>query len=129
MVERLCGTRIVARPTALDALGADEQAIFMRLAADELLIIGEAPEVAKVVVIDDPHAIITNETGFAGVWWSAGEALEFLARACEWELPKARPAFAQGMVAGLPVKLWLESDRVLFVTAAPFAADLAERMR
>jgi hypothetical protein len=110
-------------------LGADEQAIFMRLAADELLIIGEAPEVAKVVVIDDPHAIITNETGFAGVWWSAGEALEFLSRACEWELPKARPAFAQGMVAGLPVKLWLESDRVLFVTAAPFAADLAERIR
>ncbi len=129
MVERLEGRRIVARPAALDALGADEQSIFMRLAADELLIIGEPLEKAELVLINDPHAIVLRETGFAGVWQPAGAALEFLACACEWELPKTRPAFAQGMVAGLPVKLWLESDRVLFVTAAPYAADLEERMR
>lgn len=129
MVERLEGMRIVARPAALDALGADEQSIFMRLAADELLIIGEPLEKAELVLINDPHAIVLRETGFAGVWQPAGAALEFLACACEWEVPKTRPAFAQGMVAGLPVKLWLESDRVLFVTAAPYAADLEERMR
>ena len=129
MVERLEGRRIVARPAALDALGADEQSIFMRLAADELLIIGEPLEKAELVLINDPHAIVLRETGFAGVWQPAEVALEFLACACEWELPKTRPAFAQGMVAGLPVKLWLESDRVLFVTAAPYAADLEERMR
>jgi hypothetical protein len=32
------------------------------------------------------------------------------------------------MVAGLPVKLWFEAERVLFVVAAPYATDLAERM-
>ena len=129
MVERLCGRRIVARPAALDRLSDLRDCILMRLAADELLIIGDAPEVAERVFSDDPHAIVVDETGFAGVWRTAEAALEFLAQTCEWEVPKARPAFAQGMVAGLPVKLWLESDRVLFVTAAPFAADLAERMR
>jgi hypothetical protein len=126
VVERLSGSRIVATPAALDALGVADGSIFMRLATDELLIIGAAPASGS---INDPHAIITNETGFAGVWWPAAPALDFLARACEWELPKSRPAFAQGMVAGLPVKLWLESERVLFVTAAPFAADLEERIR
>lgn len=129
MVERLSGCRIVASPPALGALGAlgaTGESIFMRLAADELLIIGAAP---ATDAINDPHAIITDETGFAGVWWPAAPALEFLGRAAEWELPKSRPAFAQGMVAGLPVKLWLESERVLFVTAAPYAADLEERMR
>lgn len=126
VVERLSGCRIVASPPALDALRATDESIFMRLAADELLIIGAAP---ATDAINDPHAIITNETGFAGICWPAAPALAFLARAAEWELPKSRPAFAQGMVAGLPVKLWLESERVLFVTAAPYAADLEERMR
>ncbi|MFZ4629827.1 MAG: hypothetical protein ACOYNR_15990 [Blastocatellia bacterium] len=129
MVERLEGTRIVARPAALDALGTAQGCIWMRLAADELLIIGEPLEKAERVLINDPHAIVLRETGFAGIWQPAEAALAFLACACEWELPKTRPAFAQGMVAGLPVKLWLESDRVLFVTAAPYAADLEERMR
>ncbi|MEZ4726271.1 MAG: hypothetical protein R3E79_03955 [Caldilineaceae bacterium] len=54
--------------------------------------------------------------------------MDFLERTCEWEPPHTRPAFAQGMVAGLPVKLWFEPERVLFVIAAPYAADLAERI-
>jgi len=46
-----------------------------------------------------------------------GAALDFLERSCEWELPRARPAFAQGMVAGLPLKLWFEPERVLLIAA------------
>jgi hypothetical protein len=31
------------------------------------------------------------------------------------------------MVAGLPLKLWFESERVLVLVAGPFAHELAER--
>ncbi len=76
----------------------------------------------------DEYAIIVPEGGFVGQWVTAPEALALLVHHCEWELPRARPAFAQGMVAGVPVKLWLEESRVLFVVPAPFAADFQERV-
>jgi hypothetical protein len=44
-------------------------------------------------------------------------------------LPTARPAFAQGAVANIPLKLWFEHDRVLFIVQSPFAADFEERMK
>ena len=58
---------------------------------------------------------------------AAEEALAFLERACEWALPQQRPAFAQGAVAGVPVKLWLEGDQVLFVVPSPYVHDFEER--
>ncbi len=126
VVERLRATCIVATPADLDQLGQAEGGVRLRTAPDELLLIGER---ATPPVIADPHAIIFTETGLVGSWMPVEQALEILARTCEWELPANRPAFAQGMVAGLPVRLWLEPERILFVTAAPFAADLAERLR
>jgi len=63
------------------------------------------------------------------VWIDHVTAIDLLERECDWELPRDRPAFAQGIVAGLPVKVWFERERVLFIVAAPFAADLAERLR
>ncbi|MEY4167417.1 MAG: hypothetical protein RIR52_1241 [Acidobacteriota bacterium] len=126
MVERLPAIRIVATPAALDQLGNAVGGVRLRTAPDELLLIGER---TTPPVIADPHAIIFAETGFVGRWIPAEQALEILARTCEWELPVARPAFAQGMVAGLPVRLWLEPERILFITAAPFAVDLEERVR
>jgi hypothetical protein len=77
----------------------------------------------------DPHAIIAPEGSFMGMWLPLAEALEYLERACAWELPTARPAFAQGAVANIPLKLWFEHDRVLFIVQSPFAADFEERMK
>ncbi len=122
--ERIIATRIVAAPAALDAVAWPLDTLALRIAPDEMLIVGEA----NLPGIDDPHAIIVPDTGWAGLWLSAPEAMEVLARTCEWEPPAARPAFAQGMVAGLPIKLWLEEERVLFLAPAPFAADLEERL-
>lgn len=118
-------TRIVAAPTALDAAQWPDGALALRLARDEVLVTAVvAPE-----SLDDPHAIVEQDTGFAGAWIPSDEALDFLAQVCEWELPRERPAFAQGAVAGLPLKLWFEHARVLFLVPLPFAADLRERMR
>jgi hypothetical protein len=123
-LKRLPATRIVASPTALDAAQWPAESLVLRLAPDELLII---PALAQVTLAD-PHAIIIAEGGYAGVWLPAADALDFLERACEWEIPAQRPAFAQGAVAGIPAKLWLEAERVLIITPAPYAAEFEERM-
>jgi len=122
--DRLALLRIVATPAALDSYQWSKGAIVMRVAPDEILAISSASSVRS----GDPHAIELAESGFAGIWLEAAEANEFLSRWCEWELPAQRPAFAQGAVAGLPVKLWFEQDRVLILVPAPYAAELAERM-
>lgn len=124
--KRINATRIVATPAALGA-AAWPDALVLRVAPDEVIVLAAVGQ--DGILSHDPHAIVVAETGFVSVWLPAEEALDFLERCCEWELPHARPAFAQGMIAGLPMKLWLESDRVLFITPAPFAVDLGERLR
>ena len=117
-------TRIVAAQAALDAAAWPEGALVLRLAPDEALVFLNLTEVA----VADLHAIIVHEGGFRGAWVATEAALAFLERACVWELPGTRPAFAQGAVANIPVKLWLETERVLFLVPAPFAVDLQDRM-
>ena len=124
VLERLTGTRVVALPRAIDSAAWPTGALVLRLAADEVFV-GADVDPASV---NDPHAIVERETGFSGVWLERVAAIDFLQRECDWELPDDSPAFAQGIVAGLPAKVLFERDRVLFVVASPFAADLAERL-
>jgi hypothetical protein len=98
-------------------------AIVLRVAPDEALALTSvAPE------ISDPHAIVRLDAGYAGLWLTTDEASAFLSRCCEWEPPTGRPAIAQGAVAGLPVKLWFEQNRVLVLVPANYAIDLEERI-
>ena len=125
VLDRWNGTRIVALPRALDAADWPQGALALRLAADEVLVTAAV----DAAVVDDPHAIVERETGFSFLWLEHAAAIDFLERECDWELPDGRPAFAEGLVAGLPLKIWFERNRVLFVVASPFAADLTERLR
>lgn len=124
VLNRIRGTRIVATPAALDMARWPSEALVLRIAADEAFVTATVTADA----IDDPHAIVAPDGGFVGIWLPAAEARDFLERTCEWEAPHTRPAFAQGMVAGLPVKLWLEAERVLFVVPTPYATDFQERL-
>jgi hypothetical protein len=126
--EHIDATRIIATPAALDAAIWPRGALAMRIAPDEALVITEARHEIARDIVKDPHAIVERDAGFAGAWVAADEALAFRERACEWELPRERPAFAQGAVADLPMKLWLEEDRVLLIVPAPYATDLEERL-
>ena len=123
-LNRIPATRIVATPAALDAAVWPDGALVFRIAPDEVLV---TPPLSAVT-LDDPHAIVVSEGGFAGTWMAVDEALAVLERHCEWELPSERPAFAQGTVAGIPAKVWLEKDRVLFLVPTPFVSDLEERL-
>ena len=125
VLETLRGLRVVADPTALDAArwtGTDR--LVLRFAPDEALGIG-----ADEVALDDPHAIVEPEAGFAGAWLTADELLSRVVPHVEWPLPVTRPALAQGSIAGVPTKLWLEGDRALLVTLAAYADDLESRLR
>jgi len=134
-LDRFTATRIVALPGAIDAAVWPEGSLVFRLAPDEVLI---APAM-NATAVDDPHAIVELETGFSGVWIDHVTAIDLLERECDWQLPRMRqwgngsavdrPSLAQGLVAGLPVKVWFERDRVLFIVASSFAAELAERLR
>ncbi|MCB9162417.1 MAG: (2Fe-2S)-binding protein, partial [Caldilineaceae bacterium] len=125
---RLETTRIVATPAALDAAAWPDDVIPLRTAPDEVLLVGVCAPEALAARVADPHAIAIGDTSFVGVWLPAGVAAAMLSRVCEWALPAHRPAFAQGAVAELPVKLWLETDRTLIIVPAPFATDLVERV-
>ena len=123
MLERIVGTRVVASENAIDRAVFEAGAIVMRFAPDDLFVIGDGN-----VVVDDPYAIIREDSGWVGVWIGADLAEAFLVSTCDWPRPTERPAFVQGMVAQLAVKLYFMSDRTLIMVPAPLEADLRERL-
>jgi hypothetical protein len=119
--------RVVARPDALDALdGLEASGAALRLAPDDVLVItGGGPE----PLVGDPDAIVVTETGFVG--WQLDEAATttLVRHHVEWDPSTVRPTLAQGLVAGVPAKLWLRNDgSALLVCAAAYAAELQERL-
>ena len=64
---RLSGSRIVAKPAALDAITWPEGSIALRFAADELYIT-PALDSADLVTAQDEHAIVISEGAFSGAW-------------------------------------------------------------
>ena len=121
----LTATRIVATPAALDAVSWPADALALRIAPDELVVL----PAQGGVTLTDPHAIVIEDGSLTGGWVDEVAGLHYLAHACEWEIPESRPAFAQGQVAGFPVKLWLTDGRILFIVESAFAADFEEDWR
>jgi hypothetical protein len=121
--ERLSAMRIAAARSALDAARWPKDAIVLRVAPDEVLVI--AAEAMRVTSNDiaDPHAIVEPETGFAGAWISSAETARLLERHCAWEWRQHAGGLAQGAIAGLPIKIWFEADRALWLVPEAFAAD------
>ena len=123
-LKRLSATRIVAKPSALDELTIPENTLALRFAADELFL---TPAVSDVA-IEDEVAIVIDETGYAGISLSPIEADKFLENTCEWAIPYERPIFVQGAIAGIPAKVYLQENQVLFVVPAPYAHEFGERL-
>jgi hypothetical protein len=123
VLERLHGLRVVADPAALDSATwrGPADVTVLRLAPDDAFAIG-----ATDVDVDDEHAIIEAESGFAGAWLP----VDAVAHRVEWSIPAERPALAQGSVANVPARVWLPDDgNALIITAAAYADELASRLR
>jgi hypothetical protein len=120
--EPLAALRVVASPEALDALTQVDEHPALRLAPDDLLVIGAAS--AEVV----GEHLIVDEAGLVGWWLAPDEVTTHILPHVDWPLPAARPALAQGLVAGVPAKLWLAEDRALLLCSAAYAHELMERL-
>jgi len=121
--ERLEATRIVAAPGALDEVESPDGGHLVRLAPDDLLVI---PPLERVDVAD-PYAIIEPETGFSAAWFDRSE-LARLQAVSTWEFPRRRPDFAQGHLAGIPVKMLFEEGGILVLVPAALTHHLEERL-
>jgi hypothetical protein len=111
--------RIVAEPAVLDGLALPGGAVALRLAPDELFVAGRA--------VDAGSGLVEEEPGFVG-WWLEPEELDRVAHHVEWPLPGERPALAQGLVAGVPARLWLGEGRALLLVATAYAHELVDRL-
>lgn len=121
--EPIPALRVVASPQDLDDLTWTDDIAALRLAPDELLLVG-----AATVQIAGEHVIVVDEAGFAGWWLTPDELTVAVVPHVDWPLPTNRPALAQGLVAGVPAKLWLAEDRALLLCAAAYAHELTDRL-
>ena len=128
-MERFFGSRIVATPQAIDSLAESigSASIAMRFAPDELYVSPAVEDVSSLMASDE-HAIVINEGTFSGCWVEEHAALHLLEMHAEWEMPKERPAFDQGMVAGVATKLMFMDGKVLFMCPSPYAQELEDRL-
>jgi hypothetical protein len=129
---RAPGLRVVAAPEALDAAtwydegpGSDEfEPLVLRLAPDDAYAIG-----ATAVDLDDDHAIIESEVGYLALMFPADEFADIVVPHLEWPVPLDRPAFAQGAIAGVPTKLYIDSTGAAIVLVLDsYADDLLDRL-
>jgi hypothetical protein len=120
-LDRLRGVRVVADPPSLDrATWRGDDITVLRLAPDDAFGVG-----ATSVDLEDEYAIIEDEVGFVGAWLDPDDVVPHI----EWSLPTARPALAQGSIAGVPAKLWLPADGdALLLTTAAYADELTRRL-
>jgi hypothetical protein len=121
--EPLRGLRVVAHPSAIDALvGAlPAQSTTFRFAPDEAFIVGVAS-----LQLDDPDAIVEDETGFVAIRVERA----VVERHTEWSIPTERGALAQGAIAGVPAKLaFMPDGEAMLVVYASYADELIERLR
>ncbi|HKY46768.1 MAG TPA: hypothetical protein VJQ79_02180 [Acidimicrobiia bacterium] len=121
--EILRGRRIVATPAAIDGARLPADAVVLRIAPDDALIVGDGP-----IEVSDPHSIIESDAGWCALKVSEERALTILSHHAAWEPPPHRPVLAQGMVAGLAAKVYLDGSRSMVIVATPFAAELEERL-
>jgi hypothetical protein len=130
---RAPGMRVVASPEAIasavwrdDGPGPDEfEPLVLRLADDDVYAIG-----ATGVEIDDPDAIVEQESGFIALMFPADEFVDIVIPHLEWPPPMQRPALAQGAIAGVPAKLYLDSTGAAIVLVlASYLDDLLSRLQ
>jgi len=124
------GMRVVASPEAIDrAVWHDEgpeefEPLVVRLAPDDAFAIG-----ATGVEVDDSDAIVEREVGFVALMFPADEFVDVVVPRLEWPAPIERPAFAQGAIAGVPAKLYLDTTGAAIVLVlASYLDDLLARL-
>jgi hypothetical protein len=119
-LETLPGWRVVATPAALDAMVIEAGSTVLRFAPDDALVL-----TASAPTVEDEHAIVVPDHGWSGTWLNeadAGRVRSFI----DWHLPAT--GLGQGLVAGVPCKVWRRDDLTLLLCATPYAHELESRL-
>jgi hypothetical protein len=123
----------LARENALDAFPPQGETHRCRVAADELLLVylAGSPDLAQARNALEPGGGIVLDHGDAfAVWTLAGDdAEEAFARLSAIELPRERPGFVQGAVAGVAAKAIAEHDRIHVLVSSALGHHVPERVR
>jgi hypothetical protein len=123
----------MAREEALDALSPQGESHRCRVAPDELLLVylAGSPDLPQARSLLEPNGgLVLDHTDGFGVWTIAGDdADEAFARLSAIELPRERPGFVQGAVAGLAAKAIVEDGRMHVLVSSALGHHLPERVR
>ncbi len=116
--EPMPGLRLVGAAAMLDGLSWPSEVTALRLAADDVLALGASEAPISSVLTTAPDA------GWMG-WWLGTDELERVRHHTEWPLVAG---LNQGLVAGVPAKVWLGPDRSLLLVARAYASELEARL-
>ena len=116
--EPMPGLRLVGDAGTLDGLAWAPEVTALRLAADDVLALGASEAPRSSVLLETPDA------GWMG-WWLAPDELERVRHHTEWPLVAG---LNQGLVAGVPAKVWLGPERSLLLVARAYASELEARL-
>jgi len=119
--EPLHGLRVVARPAAIDAIAAPIGGLVLRIAPDDAIVTGTA-----TLTVDDAYSIVEAEHTFVH-WMLAPDEFEAIAHHIEWPLP-GRGELGQGLIAGVPAKIRIDTDHVMLIVSRGLAHEVAERL-
>jgi hypothetical protein len=120
-------------PAALEGLALAPLQI--RVAADELLVLGPPAEAATLSSLAterlgrlDPGALVFDVSDAHAAWTLRGPGwTELYARLCAIELPEL-PAVQQGLFAHVPAKLLLQEDELTVVVSSALGHHVRARL-
>ena len=123
VVEIINGRRVVATASAIDSGHFPPNALLLRIAPDDVLVIGDGS-----IEVSDDAAIIEADFGWCALRVGEEQVMEIIAHRAAWSPPADRPVLVQGMIAGLAAKVYLHGDDSLVIVATPFGTELEERL-
>lgn len=124
MPEVLKGRRVAAAPAALDAAQWPSAWMVLRFAPDEALVVGDGD-----LVVDDRHALVEDDASLAAIELPLSEAGDVLARLGDWEWPIPGESLSQGLIAGIPAKVWTRPELVLLIVPTSYLHEVEDRLR
>lgn len=122
-----------AEASVLDAAPTVPHGIRVRVAADELWLVGPRPDRAALLaaaeaLVEGRGLAVDQTDGWAAVTAAGDDRDEVFRRLMVAPIPEARPSLVQGAITGVPGKLICEADRTHIFVPAGVGRHLMDRL-